>query len=184
MRLARPFKACAAAAVYIAATALMPVATANAATCSGSTYVQLTTTPDSACGGAGDGIGITGGIGDVVLNTDPSYFALLGTHFFKPITSGSFSFDPQGFTNFVIGFEGYEGNSENPGWNYFWLPAAVTSGTFKLFSSVDGSAITDLIIYADPTPLPSSIMLFATVLAGAWGIWRWRRRHSNLLAAA
>ena len=183
MRLARLFMACAATVVYVAATALLPTA-AQASTCTDGS-VTITLDISGSCGGVGSGAANFGGSGDVILTSNPSYIFLQSVTF-NPIyntTSGTFNFTPPpsyDFTSFIIAFAGQQGPS-NLGWAFFIIPSAFSTGNFSI---AGGPIITSYAFYGLPTPLPSSIILFATVLAGAWTFTKWRRRRPMRLMPA
>jgi hypothetical protein len=102
-----------------------------------------------------------------------------------PNTDGNFSFVTTGYDGFMIGFQlndaklisGQPGDLENPDWFIIGLPDPAGSGLFDadaLFGLLPSDAIKYAVLYgvaAGPapsnTPLPGTIWLLGTVLAGA-----------------
>lgn len=184
MRLGRTFLACA------AAIALMSTA-AQAATCNPTgVTIDLTTSPTAAssCGGFGGGTATFDGSGsDTILgqsNTagysfinSTSIAAFLGVTSFTSSASS-----PSGYNDFILAFSGQDGGGA--GWAYFFIPGsfdssiATISGTFNPIFT--GAALYGLAANnIGNTPLPSSFVLLATILAGAWGVRRWQRRGQS-----
>lgn len=174
---------------------------AGAVTCPiGGTGVEMSiATSGVTCGPSGNGNLITGN-NDVINKLAPGYLTLdtTATLGVVPLTitglntaTGGFSFTPSAsYDNYIIGFQTTDSNPK-PDYFSFFLPAGVVSGTWAILNGVlaHPSATTTLtlaVLYGElvntttttvtATPLPGAVFLFGTVLAGGFGVKKWRSR--------
>ncbi len=115
-------------------------------------------------------------------------------------SDGTFSFLTTGFDSFMIGFQlndtranGNPGDIVNPDWFIIGLPDPAGSGTFDgdlFFGLLPSDAIKYAVLYGvaagpspNSTPLPGTIWLLGTVLAGAAGFKKFGKRKMSFAAA-
>ena len=180
----------------LAACALLfPLNVANAASvdCPGTAATtdrefRLTTTVAAVClayaagnlNGNGDAINALGYV-TLDKSDDATTGALPGALTFTPPTSGlsgTFSINAPGYTSFVLALKSGEGQLD-PDWAAFLLPAGILSGAWEILNGNQALSHANLYGLPTPTPLPGALVLMGTVLAGSYGVGRWRRRPSR-----